>query len=136
MRVFEECGAIVFDRKGESVLIIFQRESQKWGLPKGHVNPNESNNYFECAKRELEEETGIMMNLIKYRRVGSCVIRNKLFYIVRLMKDVHNMRPIDNSEIGGIQWLNVEKIRTFVTTQSCNVTLREFPCIRLDAKAC
>lgn len=134
MRVFEECGAIVFDRVGESVLIIFQRESQKWGLPKGHVNPNEGSNYFECAKRELEEETGIMMNLIKYRRVGTCVIRNKLFYIVQLMKDIHHLRPIDHSEIGGIQWLNVQRIADFVTKQSCNVTLREFPMIRLDAK--
>lgn len=137
MRAFDECGAIVFDRFGRSVLIIFQRESQKWGLPKGHVEPNkEGTNYFECAKRELEEETGIMMNLIKYRRIGSCVIRNKLFYIVQLMKDIHNLRPIDNSEIGGIQWLNVEQMRSFVTTQSCNVTLREFPHIRLETKVC
>lgn len=134
MRVFEECGTIVFDRRGESVLIIFQKESQKWGLPKGHIDPKEGNNYFECAKRELEEETGIMMNLIKYRRVGTCVIRNKIFYIVQLMKDVHRLRPMDHNEIGEIKWLNVEQIRSFVHAQECNVTLREFPTIRLPEK--
>jgi len=135
MRVFEECGAIVFDRLGESVLIIFQKESQKWGLPKGHIDPKEGGNYFECAKRELEEETGIMMNLIKYRRVGTCVIRNKIFYIVQLMKDVHRLRPMDHNEIGEIKWLNVEQIRSFVKAQQCNVTLREFPTIRLPEKS-
>lgn len=135
MRVFEECGAIVFDRLGESVLIIFQKESQKWGLPKGHIDPKEGANYFECAKRELEEETGIMMNLIKYRRVGTCVIRNKIFYIVQLMKDVHRLRPMDHNEIGEIKWLNVEQIRSFVKAQQCNVTLREFPTIRLPEKS-
>jgi hypothetical protein len=57
-----------------------------------------------------------------------------LFYIVQLMKDIHHLRPIDHSEIGGIQWLNVQRIADFVTKQSCNVTLREFPMIRLDAK--
>ena len=134
MRVFEECGAIVFDRLGKSVLIIFQNESQKWGLPKGHIDPREGGNYFECAKRELEEETGIMMNLIKYRRVGTCVIRNKIFYIVQLMKDVHRLRPMDHNEIGEIKWLNVEQIRSFVNAQQCNVTLREFPTIRLPEK--
>lgn len=135
MRVFEECGAIVFDRLGESVLIIFQKESQKWGLPKGHIDPKEGVNYFECAKRELEEETGIMMNLIKYRRVGTCVIRNKIFYIVQLMKDVHRLRPMDHNEIGEIKWLNVEQIHSFVKAQQCNVTLREFPTIRLPEKS-
>ena len=75
------------------------------------------------------------MNLIKYRRVGTCVIRNKIFYIVQLMKDVHRLRPMDHNEIGEIKWLNVEQIRSFVKAQQCNVTLREFPTIRLPEKS-
>ena len=112
-------------------MIIFQNESQKWGLPKGHIDPKEGCNYFECAKRELEEETGIMMNLVKYRRVGTCVIRNKIFYIVQLLKEVRHMRPIDHAEIGGVRWLKLQRISAFVGAEQCNVTLREFPQIRL-----
>jgi 8-oxo-dGTP pyrophosphatase MutT (NUDIX family) len=54
MQVF---GCICLDKDG-NVLLVRGRGSQKWSFPKGHKHRKESS--FECAKRELFEETGII----------------------------------------------------------------------------
>ena len=50
------CGVLVFrDRPVESFLLM--RHAQRLDLPKGHVDPGETE--LQCALRELQEETGI-----------------------------------------------------------------------------
>ena len=49
------CGVIVFKREPLSFLLM--RHATRWDLPKGHVDPGETD--LECALRELVEETGI-----------------------------------------------------------------------------
>jgi len=49
------CGVIVFRREPLSFLLM--RHVDRWDLPKGHVDPGETD--VECALRELHEETGI-----------------------------------------------------------------------------
>jgi len=49
------CGVVVFKREPLSFLLM--RHPTRWDLPKGHVDPGETD--VECALRELEEETGI-----------------------------------------------------------------------------
>jgi 8-oxo-dGTP pyrophosphatase MutT (NUDIX family) len=49
------CGVVIFKRDPRSFLLM--RHPTRWDLPKGHVDPGESD--LECAIRELEEETGI-----------------------------------------------------------------------------
>jgi 8-oxo-dGTP pyrophosphatase MutT (NUDIX family) len=49
------CGVVVFKRHPLSFLLM--RHPTRWDLPKGHVDPGETDR--ECALRELEEETGI-----------------------------------------------------------------------------
>jgi len=39
------------------------KHADRWDLPKGHVEPGESE--VECALRELEEETGILLTNIE-----------------------------------------------------------------------
>jgi len=54
MQVF---GCICLDQCG-NILLVRGRGSQKWSFPKGHKHRSESS--FNCAKRELCEETGII----------------------------------------------------------------------------
>lgn len=50
------CGVLVV--KGTPVQeFLLMRHVDRWDLPKGHLDPGESDT--ECALRELEEETGI-----------------------------------------------------------------------------
>lgn len=56
MAELKACGFIIF-RKQPGVEFLLLRHDDRWDLPKGHVDPGESEK--ECALRELEEETGI-----------------------------------------------------------------------------
>ena len=122
-----ECGVILFNKNFDQLLIIFQNESLKWGLPKGHLDRAElaSRSYYDCAKRELLEETGIMINTHKHRKMGTLRIRDKLFYILQLMKEVSLRQPIDTREIGGVMWLPVNNFMSFLKQYKCNITLKE-----------
>lgn len=126
-KTINECGVVLFNKDFDKFLIIFQKESLKWGLPKGHVEKRElcQRAYFDCAKRELLEETGIMINNHKHRKLGSFVIRDKMFYVMQLMKDISLRQPMDTKEIGGIRWLAVANLIEFLTKYNCNITLKE-----------
>jgi ADP-ribose pyrophosphatase YjhB (NUDIX family) len=125
----EDAGMIVIDYTGKSILIVYQNESGKWGLPKGHLSSKyENKNLFACASRELMEETGIMLNMLKYEKLGSCKIRNGMYYIIRMKRQIPtHLRPIDRKEVGRLQWLSILDIVGFTQKAPCNVTLREIP---------
>lgn len=122
-----ECGVVLLNKQLDKVLIIFQNESLKWGLPKGHMDSSEihKNAYFDCAKRELLEETGIMITTHKYRKLGTFVVKDKLFYVLQLLKDIKVKKPIDTFEIGDIKWLPIIELVAFMNNYQCNVTIKE-----------
>jgi 8-oxo-dGTP pyrophosphatase MutT (NUDIX family) len=62
--VIEASGGIVQNEKKE-ILFIFRRN--KWDLPKGKLEDNES--LLECAIREIEEETGVT-DLVFRSKIG------------------------------------------------------------------
>lgn len=55
----KSCGFLLL--RGEPVdSFLLMKHANRWDLPKGHVDPGETD--LECALRELEEETGITMD--------------------------------------------------------------------------
>lgn len=60
------CGIIPLQRKNNSweVLLIQHRSGSHWGFPKGHVEHGE--NLKETAVRELQEETGLIVERFLY----------------------------------------------------------------------
>ncbi|MCA9109606.1 MAG: NUDIX domain-containing protein [Planctomycetaceae bacterium] len=56
MAVVKSCGVLVV--RGNPIKeFLLMKHADRWDLPKGHMDPGESE--VECALRELEEETGI-----------------------------------------------------------------------------
>ncbi|MGE4004041.1 MAG: bis(5'-nucleosyl)-tetraphosphatase [Planctomycetaceae bacterium] len=52
----KSCGVLVV--RGDPIReFLLMKHADRWDLPKGHVDPGETE--IECALRELEEETGI-----------------------------------------------------------------------------
>ncbi len=51
------CGFIIFRITEAGKQFLLMKHSKRWDLPKGHVDPGETE--MQCALRELEEETGI-----------------------------------------------------------------------------
>lgn len=56
MAKIKACGFLII-RDDPNPSFLLMRHPDRWDLPKGHVDPGESN--LQCALRELEEETGI-----------------------------------------------------------------------------
>ncbi|MGI0151404.1 MAG: NUDIX domain-containing protein, partial [Thermoplasmata archaeon] len=50
-------GAVLVGADGSEVLLLHERQEDRWGFPKGHVETGES--LRATATREVAEETGI-----------------------------------------------------------------------------
>ena len=56
MNELKSCGVLVV--RGDPIReFLLMKHADRWDLPKGHVDPGETD--IACALRELEEETGI-----------------------------------------------------------------------------
>lgn len=125
IRKVRECGVILFNRDLNELLVVLQRESNKWGFPKGHMTHMELYNkeYFNCAKRELLEETGIDLRCHRHTKYGTIIISNKLFYVIEIKKDFISVKPLDVNEICTYKWIKRSELFDFVNRNSCNITM-------------
>jgi 8-oxo-dGTP pyrophosphatase MutT (NUDIX family) len=111
MAVLKSCGFLII--RGEPVReFLLMRHADRWDLPKGHVDPGESE--MQCALRELREETGILATDIevlegfrfetRYRvrgkKGGQLYDKTLVLFLARLKRDV----PIVATEHPGYQW--------------------------------
>jgi len=106
------CGVLVV--RGDPIeQFLLMRHADRWDLPKGHVDPGETD--IECALRELEEETGIssddievdpeflfqLQYHVQYKRTGGRrQLKTLKIYLGQLKRDV----PIDVTEHIGYEW--------------------------------
>jgi 8-oxo-dGTP pyrophosphatase MutT (NUDIX family) len=127
IREIFQCGIILVkgSMKGLYILIVLQKASNKWGLPKGHLNTKEQkyNLYLECASRELREETGIHLSVEPHYRIGEILLSGKMFYIVFVNEPSSGIDPMDKKEISGFRWLHVANIHNFSVKNECNRTI-------------
>tara|TARA_Y100000816_G_C26059254_1_gene556070 strand:- start:65 stop:532 length:468 start_codon:yes stop_codon:yes gene_type:complete len=121
----DSCGIILYTKNFEKILLVRQKDSNKWGFPKGSFLENEKNNklFWECAKRELFEETKINLNFIKHSKVNTILIKNKIFFIVEILLDYLKVNILNNPEINGYNLLYKENLYSFTKKNSCNITL-------------
>src|SRR5215510_1560913 len=107
----KSCGFLIV--RGDAAReFLLMRHVDRWDLPKGHVDPGETE--IECALRELREETGIAADDIEvisgFRFTHHYPVRGKhdgrlydktlVVFLARLLRDV----PIQPTEHGGHQW--------------------------------
>lgn len=113
------CGTIIIDFKTRKLLII-QSYSKLWGLPKGHVEENESNQ--DCAIRETYEETGIQIDKSHLLRSYSIYNGDGIYYIVDGSNLEFNTREIqDTPEITGIGWICLKCLKHFMNTNQISI---------------
>ena len=116
MKTVRACGVLVMRREPEWSFLLM-RHASRWDLPKGHMDPGESD--LECALRELHEETGIQANdialeenfefvtryMLQEQRTGDQWVQKTLkIYLAWLQLDV----AIHPSEHLGFQWFKWE----------------------------
>lgn len=111
MSEFKSCGFLIL--RGEPIReFLLMRHADRWDLPKGHVDPGETE--IQCALRELREETGILATDIEvldgFRFASEYQVRGKfdgqlhdktlVIFLARLQRDV----TISVTEHPGYQW--------------------------------
>jgi mRNA-decapping enzyme subunit 2 len=96
---FKVYGAICVNKDGE-VALVKGRTSNKWSFPKGHRERGET--ALDCALRELEEETGLLLNT-KY--VSSHNLKGGEYFIFAIEDDkTPILCPHDTREISEAAW--------------------------------
>ena len=62
LKKLRSCGFLIYRHQPHKQFLLM-KHTDRWDLPKGHVDPGETD--LECALRELDEETGITENDIE-----------------------------------------------------------------------
>ena len=107
----KSCGFLILRGNPPREFLLMQH-SDRWDLPKGHVDNGETE--MQCALRELHEETGITAGDIEqidgFRFTTQYQVRAKksdrlydktlVVFLARLKRDV----KIDPTEHGGYKW--------------------------------
>ena len=68
----KSCGCIII--KNKKVLLIYEKQSEYWGFPKGHIEGEETET--QTALREVKEEVGLDVEIDETKRYSLNYITN------------------------------------------------------------
>jgi phosphoglycolate phosphatase-like HAD superfamily hydrolase/8-oxo-dGTP pyrophosphatase MutT (NUDIX family) len=64
-------GALIYNDKGEVLMIQTHKWSNKWGIPGGKIKGNEPS--IDALRREILEETGLKLDHIRFEIAQDCI---------------------------------------------------------------
>ena len=117
-------GGKVYNDKGE-VLFIYRND--KWDLPKGKVEGNES--IERTAIREVSEETGVGgLKIVKPLETTYHIFKRNGRYKIKItywfeMKTSYSgkLRPQENEGISKVKWLNKKQVKKALNNSYANI---------------
>jgi len=135
MHKYKRAGALIFNKNLNKCLMVYQKNSSLWGIPKGSREKNENN--FICMLREVKEEVGLDLNQIKFDIIGNTsVFSEALIYILKIHLDPLPIcsPPLengnDNHEISQVKWINTSDVfrmkKNSITRNALNYSKKYF----------
>ncbi|HXH57143.1 NUDIX hydrolase [Iamia sp.] len=109
-------GGLVLRRgiEGDEILLVHRPRYDDWSLPKGKVDPGETDE--ECALREVEEETGMRCRLGAERDSTRYVDHKGRFKLVRYWHmEVEGGAFMPNDEVDEVRWLPIVEAVALLT---------------------
>ncbi len=111
----KSCGVIPYRRSGREVqvLLVFQRRSQSWSFPKGHMEAWEEEQ--DTALRELREETGLRAGLEKdFRAAAEYPVWSGRKQVVLFLGEARGMPEPEQRELEGCRWVTIGEARALL----------------------
>lgn len=116
-------GVLVLTR-AEPMRFLLMRHSDRWDLPKGHCDGDET--YMEAAIREMQEETGIaagqcefdpnfifdLQYEVTYRKTPGKIFQKKIRYFLAWLPDVIMIEPTEHEGYDWFVWNPPHQIQT------------------------
>lgn len=116
----KSCGAIIYTNvNGERLYLVEQMLDGHWGVPKGHVEENETEE--ETALREIKEEVGLQVIIDSgFRMTETYSPKNgflkDVVYFVAYSETMDT--TIQTEEVSEIRWVKFEAVRELIEFQS------------------
>ena len=104
----KSCGCIIV--KNKKVLLVYEKNRNFWGFPKGHMEAGETE--VETALREVKEEVGLDVEIDKERRYTlNYVIRDEIdkTTVLYIAKAKNEEIVMQENEIENIRWCSFEE---------------------------
>jgi 8-oxo-dGTP pyrophosphatase MutT (NUDIX family) len=117
------CGTVVYRgscfNEAQILLVKQFASNDGWGIPKGHINPEES--LEDCAIRETREETGIVVKLGQRLQNARAIYKTEEktvvpFLATQVCTGSINFRGAE-SEVVDAQWHRVDSLPRIYTYQ-------------------
>ena len=112
----KSCGVLPYRETGHGreYLIVYEHYSQCWSLPKGHMEPGETE--VQTAQRELYEETGLtaVIDPSISAAIEYSVFRISRKQVVFFPGRVSGTPRTRDGEIEGFQWVTVEDLKNYL----------------------
>ena len=103
------------------ILLVLGRAANKWGIPKGSIEHNES--LEDAANREVFEETGININNYNTMKILN---HNKSAYkLIKLPGSINDYKLCTNDpiEIKSVKWFSIKELFN-IDEKKSNATIK------------
>lgn len=115
--IIHAAGGMVINEQ-EEILLIYRND--RWDLPKGKIEPKESDEI--AAIREVKEETGITQIVqcqpfeITYHtyRLNECDILKKTKWFIMQSVGANNLKPQLEEGISEVKWISIDSIHNYI----------------------
>ena len=113
----KSCGCIII--KNNKVLLVYEKNRNFWGFPKGHVENGETE--IETALREVKEEVGLDVDIDEEKRyVLNYIIRDEIdkTTVLYLATPKNENIIMQESEIEKFKWCEFDEALEVLTFEN------------------
>jgi ADP-ribose pyrophosphatase YjhB (NUDIX family) len=124
----KKAGIFLYDPFKRKILLV-QSCGKLWGPPKGSLEPGEDNE--TCAKRELREETGIIIDELSLNN-GNYIKNNAYYYYLEFPEREIYVQNQKKNDANGVGWFGIDciieliKNNKLMVNQHCRIGLKKF----------
>jgi ADP-ribose pyrophosphatase YjhB (NUDIX family) len=102
-------GGVIMNSELTKILLVRNKTSKKWGIPKGGIEEGESD--FDGALREISEETGLTIHAAGGIKMAPCItLRSAKIFLFCFPMQAIKTNPIDTNEIDQVEWFPITNI--------------------------